>query len=174
MEVRLISASDWALLKQIRLAALAGAPTAFGVSYDTAAGYTDAQWQERAAAVTGPQFWLAFVDGRPVGMIGAGVSQTGRFNLIAMWVEPGVRGSGVAARLVDAVKARARQLGHERIYLDVAPDNARAAQFYRKHGFEFIDEWEPLASHPHIMVRTMTWTVDRQPAQRSGQTCSPV
>jgi RimJ/RimL family protein N-acetyltransferase len=158
MEVRLTDVSDWKLLKQVRLAALSNTPTAFGVSYESAAQYSDAQWQERAAATSGTEFWLAFIDGKPVGMIGAGISQTNRYNLIGMWVEPDVRGSGIASRLVEAVKSRALQKLHDRVFLDVSPDNARAANFYLKHGFVFVDEWEPLASHPHISVRTMVWS----------------
>lgn len=149
--------ADWMLLKQVRLAALSDTPTAFGASYQTAAKYTDAQWQERASAASGPEFWLAFKQGLPVGMIGAGVSQTGRYNLIGMWVDPSVRGSGIASQLVGHVTSRALEKGHARIFLDVSPANTRAASFYLKQGFVFIDEWEPLASHPHIMVQTMVW-----------------
>ncbi len=31
----------------------------------------------------------------------------------------------------------------------------RAAHFYLKQGFVFLDEWEPLESHPHITLQTM-------------------
>lgn len=123
MNIRLTETKDWRLLKQIRLAALLDAPTAFGVSYQTAANYTDDQWKERASS-TGTQFWLALKDDQPVGMIGAGVSQANRFNLIGMWVEPAARGSGVVARLVEAVKTRSMEKGHDRVYLDVSPDLA--------------------------------------------------
>jgi hypothetical protein len=105
MDVRMTDSTDWMLLKQVRLAALANAPTAFGVSYKTAAKYTDEQWQERASGRAGPEFWLAFMDGEAVGMIGGGTSQTHRYNLIGMWVQPRVRGSRIASVLVDAVKA---------------------------------------------------------------------
>lgn len=161
MDVRLTAESDWMHLKQIRLAALLDTPTAFGVSYQTAADDRDEQWKERASPATGTQFWLAFKADKPVGMIGAGVSQAGRYNLIGMWVEPAERGSGVASRLVEAVKSRALDKGHDRVFLDVSPDNARASNFYLKQGFVFMDEWEPLASHPHILVQTMFWTVHR-------------
>ena len=157
MEVRTTEAKDWMLLKQVRLAALFNTPTAFGVSYETAAKYTDEQWQERATATAGPEFWLAFVDGKSVGMIGGGISRTNRYNLIGMWVEPSMRGSGAASSLVEAVKSRALQKGYDHIFLDVCPDNERAASFYLKQGFVFIDEYEPLASYPHIMVQTMVW-----------------
>ena len=171
MEIRLTEEKDWMLLKQIRLAALSNTPTAFGVSYETAAKYTDEQWQERAAATVGPEFFLAFMDGEPVGMIGGVISQTNRYNLIGMWVEPGVRGSGIASSLVEAIKSRALQKGHDPIFLDVSPDNGRAAHFYLKHGFVFIDEWEPLASHPHIAVQTMVWAAKAAPTE-SLQTVS--
>ncbi|KAA0980544.1 GNAT family N-acetyltransferase [Pseudomonas sp. ANT_H12B] len=146
-------------MKKIRLAALLDTPTAFGVSYQTVANYSDEQWKERASSATGPEFWLAIKEDKPVGMIGGGVSQANRYNLIGMWVEPEARGSGVATRLVEAVKARATARGHDRVFLDVSPDNARASNFYLNQGFSFIDEWEPLASHPHITVQTMLWTI---------------
>jgi ribosomal protein S18 acetylase RimI-like enzyme len=166
MIIRPTIADDWAPLKRARLAALLDAPTAFGVSHATAATYSEAQWRERAAGAAGPVFWLAFDgdgdgdgDGEAVGMVGGGVDRHGHYNLIAMWVTPTRRGSNIAARLVDAVKAHARALGHARVVLDVAPDNLRAARFYERQGFVFIDEWEPLASHPDILVQKMAWRV---------------
>jgi ribosomal protein S18 acetylase RimI-like enzyme len=159
MDIRLTEEKDWRLLKHTRLTALLDVPTAFGVSHQAAADYADEQWKERASAANGTEFWLAIEDGKPVGMIGAAVSQANRFNLIGMWVEPGARGSGVARQLVEAVKSRAKGKGFDRVFLDVSPENTRAANFYLKQGFAFIDEWEPLASHPHISVQTMCWPV---------------
>lgn len=156
MDIRTTQTKDWMLLKQVRLAALLDAPTAFGVSYQTAASYSDAQWQERASP-GGTEFWLAFEGHKPIGMIGATVSGANRYNLIAIWVEPAARGSGAAARLIEAVKSRAVERGYDRVYLDVAPENARASHLYLKQGFSFMDEWEPLESHPHITVQTMVW-----------------
>jgi ribosomal protein S18 acetylase RimI-like enzyme len=156
IDIRPTREDDWSSLKDLRLAALLDAPTAFGVSHQTASAYTEQQWRERAAA-THPRFWLAWVDGQAVGMIGGGVSAKQRYNLIAMWVAPPLRGSGIAAQLVGAVKNEATAQGHERVFLDVAPGNRRAAAFYEKQGFAFIDEWEPLASHPHVQVQTMQW-----------------
>jgi ribosomal protein S18 acetylase RimI-like enzyme len=155
------TADDWRSLKDVRLAALLDAPTAFGVSHSNAAAYTDDEWRQRAAGPH-PAFWLAFDEDRAVGMIGGAISQSKRYNLIGMWVAPHARGSGAAAQLVDAVKMHAADMGHERVFLDVAPENERAAQFYRKQGFAFIDEWEPLASHPHILVQTMVWQSERR------------
>ncbi len=156
MEIRLTTKQDWQRLKEVRLAALLDSPTAFGVSYLAAARYSDEHWQQRASS-TGTAFWLAVLGEAPLGMVGAAVSDSGRFNLIGMWVEPAARGSGVAARLVEAVKARALERGHDRVFLDVAPENARAVGFYLRQGFVFLDEWEALESHPQIKVQTMVW-----------------
>ena len=158
---------DWETLKAIRLAALQDAPTAFGVSHTTAAAYSDEQWRERAAGPH-PLFLLAFRNSEAIGMIGGGVSAaTGEYNLIAMWVKPEQRGSGAAALLVNAIKASAIANGHGRIVLDVAPENTRAAAFYRRQGFVFLPEWEPLASHPQIQVQKMAW---RSGAQNASST----
>ena len=154
--IRPTTADDWPKLKAVRLAALLDSPTAFGVSYDTAAAYTDEQWKTRAAG-TGTVFWLAFEGGEAIGMIGAAVSAAKRCNLIGMWLAPRARGSGAAAQLVEAVKLHALRQGHAHLFLDVDPANTRAARFYLKQGFSFIDEWEPLESHPHIRVQTMVW-----------------
>ncbi|MFW0755268.1 GNAT family N-acetyltransferase [Pseudomonas sp. H11T01] len=159
MEIRSTQAKDWMLLKQVRLAALLDTPTAFGVSYQIAADYSDEQWKERASSAAGSKFWLAINEDKTVGMIGSAVSQANRYNLIGMWVEPAARGSGVATQLVEAVKSHAIEHGHDCVFLDVSPDNARASYFYLNQGFSFMDEWEPLASHPPIMVQTMLWTI---------------
>lgn len=157
MEIRTTQKDDWKLLKQIHLAALQDTPTAFGVSYATAAADSDAQWQARAAGER-TQFWLALDGCRPVGLVGAGFRNASRYELIAMWVEPAARGAGVADALVAAVKARAVALGQEALFLEVAAENSRAVQFYRRHGFVFLDEWEPIDSHPHILAQSMRWS----------------
>lgn len=157
MIVRPTTESDWETLKAIRLAALLDAPTAFGVTHASAAAYTEAQWRERAAARNGTEFLLAFDGGTAAGMAARAVSDRQECNLIGMWVRPEYRGTPTAAALVQTLLARAVAQGHVRVVLDVSPENARAAAFYRKLGFSFLPEWEPLASYPDIMVQKMEW-----------------
>ena len=157
MKIRATEEQDWMILKDIRLAALLDTPTAFGVSYQIAITNSDEQWKQRASSETQPKFWLGFKDDKAIGMIGAGVDQTDRYNLIAMWVEPESRELGVAERLVNAVRSDAINRGFKQVFLDVSPDNLKASRFYRKHGFVFIGEEKPLASHPDIQVQTMKW-----------------
>ena len=157
MKIRATEERDWGILKAIRLAALLDTPTAFGVSYQEAITNSDEQWKQRASSENQPKFWLAFKDDNAIGMIGAGIDQTDRYNLIAMWVEPESRQLGVAESLVNAVKSDSTSRGFNQVFLDVSPDNLKAYRFYRKHGFVFIDEEKSLASHPSIMVQTMKW-----------------
>jgi GNAT superfamily N-acetyltransferase len=157
MIIRLTTAADWRALKAIRLAALHDAPTAFGVTHAAAAAYTDEQWQTRAAGTDRAEYVLAFDDEQAVGIVAGVVSTKDEYNLIAMWVRPDYRGKGVAGRLIGAIKARAQSKGHRRIVLDVAPENASAANVYLRQGFAFLPEWEPLESHPEISVQKMEW-----------------
>lgn len=168
--VRSTGEADWEALRAIRLASLLDTPTAFGISHASAAAETDGAWRDRAAGRGRAKFILAFEQGGAVGMVAyipapvpaspsALPDAERECGLIAMWVAPSSRGTGTAAALVDAVKARARAGGHDRVVLDVAPGNLRAAAFYRGQGFVFLPEWEPLASHPHIQVQKMACPV---------------
>lgn len=157
MIIRPTIEDDWQILKEIRLASLRDAPTAFGVSHATAAADDESQWRDRAAGRGRAEFLLAFVDAVAVGMAGGVVSAQSELNLIAMWVRPEYRGTAAAALLVEAIKERALARGHAHVVLDVAPDNQRAAAFYQKQGFAFLPHWEALASHPEIKVQKMAW-----------------
>ncbi|MFB7875140.1 GNAT family N-acetyltransferase [Nocardia sp. NPDC056064] len=52
-----------------------------------------------------------------------------------MYVLPGHHGSGVAAALMTAVVAVAREAGAQALWLGVNQANERAQRFYAKHGF---------------------------------------
>lgn len=157
MIIRPTIEEDWQVLKQIRLASLRDAPTAFGISHASAVAYSDAQWRDRASGRGQAEYLLAWSDGVAVGMVAGVVSAAFEFNLIAMWVRPEYRGAAAAALLVEAIKQCAVARGHTRVVLDVAPHNQRAAAFYRKQGFSFLPAWEALASHPDIQVQKMAW-----------------
>jgi ribosomal protein S18 acetylase RimI-like enzyme len=157
MMIRNTTEADWEILKAIRLASLLDTPTAFGVSHATAAAYSDEQWRDRASNRGPAQYFLAFTDGAAIGIAAGVVGAESEFNLIAMWVRPEYRGTAVAAGLVDSIKAHAAAQGHSRVVLDVSPDNARAARFYRRQGFAFLPQWEALESHPHITLQKMEW-----------------
>jgi len=119
---------DWARWREIRLAALAEAPYAFGSTYVSWQGAAEARWRKRLTEVA---YNVLAMDGdRDVGMV-SGVDED-PVELISLWVAPDVRGRGVGDALIASVLAwaapRATQL---RVY----PHNQQAVALYTRHGF---------------------------------------
>lgn len=54
-------------------------------------------------------------------------------------VEPGLQGTGVGARLLEAVEARARELGMAELALSTAQPDHELVAYYRRRGFREID-----------------------------------
>ncbi|WP_321939926.1 GNAT family N-acetyltransferase [Paraburkholderia sp. J8-2] len=159
--IRPTTEEDWEILKGIFLAALSDSPTAFGLRYATAAAYSEQQWRDCASAQTQPLYLVALEQGQAVGLIGDGITRSHEYHLIAMWVHPKRRGMGIGGRLVNAIQARAIERGYRRVVLRVSPENGRAADLYRRHGFIFLPEWETLAGQPAINLQKMEWSSSR-------------
>ena len=149
--------SHWADLKTVRLASLLDAPKAFGMRHASAAALSEAQRRERASGTRGAAFFIAQNVQETVGLIGVTAVAAGDCELIAMWVRPAQRGSGVAASLVDAVKAAAVAGGAHTVHLAVSPANLPAARFYARQGFRFLSQFEALDSDPGITLQKMAW-----------------
>src|SRR5688500_19484824 len=68
---------------------------------------------------------------------------------LAIAVVPSKRGHGVGDELLQALLAKARAAGYERLSLSVEPGNP-ARKLYERHGFEVVDEgaeaWTMVAS----------------------------
>lgn len=134
MIVRQAARTDWAALREVRLAALADAPAAFASTLDLERELDDAEWRRRAGASP----WFAAWDGtEPVGLVvvlGPDADRAG-WQLVSMWASPQVRGRGVADQLVAAATGYVRERGGTRVTLWVADENERAQGFYRRAGF---------------------------------------
>jgi ribosomal protein S18 acetylase RimI-like enzyme len=146
LEVRRLLPADWELLREVRLRALADAPEAFGSTYDRELAFDEAEWRRRA----GDNGWfVATVEQRAVGIV-AGYRALewlpDRRALVAMWVDPAARGSGVAVHLVDAAARWAREDGADTLILGVVDTNDRARALYVKCGFVATGQREPLPS----------------------------
>ena len=147
VSVRAIGADDWALARDVRLAALRDAPDAFASTYAREAAYTEEQWRgwfsDRFA------LFVADLPGRPEPAGLAGVfDRDGAAALVSMWVRPDARGRGVGAALVDAAAGWARARGRDAMYLWVAEDNEPARRLYERYGFTPTGERQPLPSNP--------------------------
>lgn len=134
MRVRQAVPGDEPVLRRLRLEALADAPEAFTSTLAREAARTDADWRR----------WLApgitlFVEnaGEAHGLV-AGVRDAGDDGivyLLAMWVDPALRGSGAADALMEAHLAWARTAGARLVRLHVIETNGRARRLYERHGF---------------------------------------
>jgi ribosomal protein S18 acetylase RimI-like enzyme len=63
-----------------------------------------------------------------------------RAELISMWVDPAVRGRGVATALITAIAGWAASTGAATLALSVMPDNVAARRTYERSGFTVSDE----------------------------------
>ena len=62
--------------------------------------------------------------------------------LSRFYLDRSAHGKGVAKKLLDAVFAKALDLGYQSIWLSVWELNVPAVKFYLKHGFKKDGEWE--------------------------------
>lgn len=152
--LRVVTADDWRLFREVRLEALREAPYAFESTLESwqAEGDTEARWRARLASV--PFNVVAYFECRPAGMAsGTKPDEAGEVELISMWVAPFARGTGVAGALVEAVVEWASSQRVEKVALHVMESNARAHAFYRRHGF--VDDGEPCSSPDGVAERRM-------------------
>ena len=89
----------------------------------------------------GARVFLAFEDGRPVGvaicLLGFSTFRgLPVLNIHDTAVDLSFRGRGVGRELLAAVEAHARELGCGKVTLEVRSDNSRAMAAYRRAGFQ--------------------------------------
>jgi GNAT superfamily N-acetyltransferase len=140
---------DWALLRTLRLRALAEDPHAFGSTHAREVEFDEAIWRERTARMV-----YATVDGEPAGIAGAGLPDDESVELLGMWTAPEFRGCGVGRALVDWVITGARERGRRRVGLWYADGNDSARRLYERCGFVETDDFPeaPYANADHRMV----------------------
>ncbi|MHB8587998.1 MAG: GNAT family N-acetyltransferase [Candidatus Dormibacteraceae bacterium] len=131
--MRRLGPDDWQVFREVRLAALREAPYAFGSTYEAEVGAGEESWRKRL--VDRVRF-VAEVDGRVVGTVGAGTGEfSGTAALTALWVDPGFRSRGVGTALVEAVVDWAKSHGFNQVLLWVTEINDKAERLYQRHGF---------------------------------------
>ena len=135
--VRRLVPEDAELLRSVRLRALADAPDAFGSTLERELAFSDETWRSRLEPTANPHFVEERDDGAVLGLV-AGVRADGDVSvvyLVAMWVAPTARGTGVADRLVQRVIAWASEQAVKVVRLHVMQSNGRAERVYERNGF---------------------------------------
>ena len=130
-----LTESDWRAFAVIRLRALVDALGERDPQYEKEAAFTAAQWRRRLR--NHAQF-ATLLDRRPVGLIAAQQENPDSVYLYSLWLDPEVRGRGLARPLVAAAVEWARDQRVQSITLRVASDNLAARAVYESLGFALV------------------------------------
>ena len=135
VQVRRLGQQDWKTLRDVRLAALADAPYAFWATFQEESRFEPDQWRSFLKAAT---WWTASRNDRVVGVVAVlRRSETlDEAELIAMWVAPGERRRGTAARMLRAACESVRAAGTQILTLWVTDGNDAAKRLYESWGFQ--------------------------------------
>ncbi|MFB6721642.1 GNAT family N-acetyltransferase [Kribbella sp. NPDC056345] len=135
IEVQELTSDDWKVWRDLRLAALAEAPYAFGSKLADWVDAPEEKWRARLE-MPGARNAVVYHDGTPVGMCsGAPAEADGVIVLMSMWVAPAGRGKGVGDLLMAWVEEGARGSGAHTLELMVAEGNEKAIGLYARSGY---------------------------------------
>jgi RimJ/RimL family protein N-acetyltransferase len=155
IRVRRIRPGEGAVLRDVRLRALADAPEAFASTLDDERRRPIEEWDRRAregANSDTDATFLAMVGSDAVGMAGVYRPEHAgdQRHIYGMWVAPDIRGGGAGRALVDAACGWAWSEGTTRVTLWVVDQNQAANALYGRAGFRPTGRTQPLPSHPHL------------------------
>ena len=86
-------------------------------------------------------FLVARADGQAVGCGALRRLDETTAEVKRMYVEPGARGRGVGAAILDHLETAARELGVDRLVLETGIHQAEAIGLYRRAGFRPVPCW---------------------------------
>ncbi len=149
MNIHPLDASHAEAYRQLRLEALEHYPEAFASSYEEERAWPMERFSKRLS--TEDKFTLgAWSDEQLIGIVTlipeARTKLKHRANIVAMYVRPEHRGSGIGRQLMEQAIQLARGLGGiEQIYLSVMAHNEPAKRLYMALGFEaYGKDWRAL------------------------------
>jgi ribosomal protein S18 acetylase RimI-like enzyme len=139
--IRRVRQSDGAVLRRVRLQALATDPASFGSTSEREAAFPDQTWDERAAnSAAGEEATtlLAILGEEPVGLVTAIRDGANRelFHIVSMWVAPEARRAGLARRLLHEIEGWIASCGGTRAHLSVTNEATAAMRLYESAGYE--------------------------------------
>ncbi|WP_030410046.1 GNAT family N-acetyltransferase [Streptomyces sp. NRRL S-1448] len=161
IELQVLTADDWTVWRELRIAALTDAPEAFGSRLADWQGEGDREerWRGRLS-IPGSRHFAAVLEGKPVGMIsGVPGPDSGVVELISMWVSKDARGQGVGDQLLRAAEQWAQQTRAEALQLAVRPGNENALALYLRNGFHDtgpVGRALPDGRREHVMVKRLS------------------
>jgi ribosomal protein S18 acetylase RimI-like enzyme len=165
IELRRVGADDVEPLRELRLRALREDPEAFAETYEEAG---DRPLEDWASWMADPaRVVVVAIDGeRWVGMVANRRLGADSTWLTALWVDPGARGAGIGARLIEAAAGWAHEQGAAAVELSVTTNNEAAATLYTRAGFAETGRRRPLPGDPS---RTEVFLRRVSPARPPGR-----
>jgi GNAT superfamily N-acetyltransferase len=143
-EIKRLTTDDWRDYRDVRLAALADAPWAFGGTLEREQRFSERDFRSRLETRA---MFAARNQDQLVGLIGGlQLEDDGALLLISMWVHPEVRGQGVGDLLVRAVLDWAQDHAYREVRLWVAEGNAPAERLYARNEFARTGKSQPARS----------------------------
>ncbi len=175
MHLHRVTGVDWRSHRELRLRMLQETPDAYWTTYADVAGRSEADWRRAATGVRSLQARAA--DGTVLGGCGVlaepydddGSLAADAVNLIAMYVVPPARGTGVGALLLAGAQDATRELGRRRILLEVASNNEAAIRLYLRSGYTFTGATVPHPRRDDLLEREMELRVSG--AETVGRPC---
>jgi RimJ/RimL family protein N-acetyltransferase len=148
-----LTENDWETLRDVRLAALADAPYAYGSKLEWERDFDETEWRRRLATA----LWVVAVrDTENAGLVGVYLSEPDTPMLIAMWVGPDHRGHGVGDALVTEMFRWVTEKRWSRLVLRVADGNEAARSLFLRHGFVPTGQSAPLESDPGVRTEILS------------------
>jgi ribosomal protein S18 acetylase RimI-like enzyme len=79
----------------------------------------------------------------------------GDFYLLAIAVDPALRGEGIGAKLLNVTKEKARTSGSRRLSLHVAAPNVGAQRLYERFGMSIDTQWPKWFAKLYLMAKVL-------------------
>jgi GNAT superfamily N-acetyltransferase len=158
--VRIFGPDEWALYRELRLAALADSPDAFGSTFARESEFSDDEWANRLASAVdsgNDHPVVAEIDGRGVGLAWGRIDGSGPAvaRLYQVWVHPDHRSHGAGRMLLDSVVEWAREHQASFLELSVTCGNTPARHLYATAGFEAFGLPQPIRSGAEALSQAM-------------------
>jgi GNAT superfamily N-acetyltransferase len=159
-KIRSFAEHEWAIYKDLRLAALTESPDAFASTLAKETQRSDAEWASRLAAGVRSS-WdfpvMAEMNGQSIGLAWGRIEESNRTvaNLYQVWVYPTYRRRGAGQLLLDAVTSWA--IGKQAHYLElgVTCGDTPAMRLYTRAGFEPVGQPEPIRPGAELLGQKM-------------------
>jgi len=165
-KIRTLAEHEWDIYKDLRLAALAESPDAFGSTFAKEVQRSNAEWANRLASGVNSS-WdfpiVAEIDGQPIGLAWGRIEESNPAvaNLYQVWVHPNYRRLGAGHLLLEAVTTWAIGNHVHFLELGVTCGDTPAMRLYTRAGFEPVGQPHPIRPGAELLSQQMQLKLKR-------------